>query len=443
MKKLVSLFLLMFLFTLSAQAKGTKGDFAGIIRDSGISKDSISISIRNADNGKIVYSLNDKIMMNPASIQKVLTMTAAADALGEDYKFKTELYLKGENVYLIKLSGDPYLRYNDLKFLTKQVRLGAKQVYIDDSILDDKYWGEGWQWDDDMNESMPRFGAYNLDNNLIKLVISPSESGQFAKISNPSKYPLVFLNNITTSNVTSLDIKRDSNVSDNTLKLNGTVARQTTVNIPSNNIKRYFEIRLTQALGENKIYLNTPYLPQKLTPEYTIQESFEHGLDVALNDILKNSNNMAAETVFKLAGGYKYNKTGTADSGIEMFNEFCRSKKLDPTVIRLTDGSGVSKNNLVTADFVSDFLYVNSQNPVMNYLPKPGEGTLVQRMLPIKDNLKAKTGTLANISSIAGYLTTKKGHNYTFCIIQNDVKLSPADKKILEEYIIREAYLKL
>ena len=438
MKKLLSIFLTLFVFTLNVQAKSSKGDFASIIKDSGISKDSIAISVRNADNGKVVYSLNDKIMMNPASIQKVLTMTSALDALGEDYKFKTELYLKGEDIYLIKLSGDPYLRYNDLKFLTKPVRGGAKQIYIDDSVLDDNCWGAGWQWDDDMNVLMPRFGAYNLDSNLIKLILSPSESGQFAKISNPSKYPLVFLNNITTSNITKLDIKRDSAVSDNTLKLGGTIARQTTVNIPSNNLKRYFEIRLTQALGENRIYLKTPFLPQKLTSEYTIQESFEHGIDVALNDILKNSNNMSAETVFKLSGG-----DGTVEKAIQKFNEFCESKKLDSSVIKITDGSGVSKNNLVTADFVSDFLYRNSESPVMTYLPTPGQGTLVQRMLPIKENLRAKTGTLVNISSIAGYLTTKKGNNYTFCIIQNDVKLSSAEKKILEEYIIREAYLKL
>ena len=97
----------------------------------------------------------------------------------------------------------------------------------------------------------------------------------------------------------------------------------------------------------------------------------------------------------------------------------------------------------MTADFVSEFLYANKDSEVMNYLPKPGEGTLTQRMLPIKENLRAKTGTLSGISSIAGYITTKKNHNYTFCIIQNDVKLSASDKKMLEDYIIREIYLKL
>ena len=79
----------------------------------------------------------------------------------------------------------------------------------------------------------------------------------------------------------------------------------------------------------------------------------------------------------------------------------------------------------------------------MKHLPRPGEGTLTQRLLSVRDNLKAKTGTLSNISSIAGYITTKSGHELAFCIIQNDVKNSPSDKKMLEDYIIKEIYLRL
>ena len=444
MKKLVSLLCVLFVLTLTTYAKTEKGDFAGIIRESGISRDSITVSIKDTKNGKTVYSLNDKIMMNPASVQKVLTMTAAEQTLGSDYKFSTELYARGNDSYLLKLSGDPYLRYNDLKAITKRIdRATAKNVFIDDSILDSEFWGEGWQWDDDMNVRMQKFGAYNLDRNLIKLTITPSESGQFAQISNPSKYPLVFMNNVTTSNVTSLDVKRNSMMSDNTIILNGTVARQTIVNIPSNNIKRYFEIRLTNALGENKIYLKNPFVAAMKTSSDTLLESIEHDLFGALNDILKNSNNMAAETVFKLAGGKYKGTAGSAKGGVEMFNNFCKTKNLDSSAIKITDGSGVSKNNLATSDFISEFLYVNKDSLVMNYLPKPGEGTLNQRLLPIRESLKAKTGTLDGTSSIAGYITTKKGNNYAFCIMQNDVKLSASDKKMLEDYIIREIYLKL
>lgn len=68
----------------------------------------------------------------------------------------------------------------------------TRKVFIDDSILEKKDWGEGWQWDDDMNVLMPRFNSYNLDGNLIKITVMPTQKGATASIINPSKYPLVF-----------------------------------------------------------------------------------------------------------------------------------------------------------------------------------------------------------------------------------------------------------
>lgn len=443
MKKIISLLFAFIFMCINVQAKNQKVDFRSIIRDSGINNDSISVSIRDAENGKIVYALNDRIMMNPASVQKIITMTAAYNELGEDYKFSTELYSRGNDNYLIKLSGDPYLKYSDLKTLTKRIEIGTKNIFVDDSILDNTIWGEGWQWDDDLNPLMQKFGAYNLDKNLIKIIFTPSKIGEYAQISNPSKYPYVFINNVKTSDSTNVDIKRNPMSQDNTIKFEGTISRQTIINIPSNNIKRYFEIRLTQALEENRIYLKTPFANKKKNPDDIIMSTIEHDLKSALIDILKNSNNMVAETVFKLAGGHRYGETGSAKLGIKMFNDFCKSKNIDYSRINITDGSGVSKNNLLSADFISQFLFVNKNEKIMDFLPHPGEGTLTQRMLPIKESLKAKTGTLAGVSSIAGFLTTKKGHKYTFCIIQNDVKLSDTDKKALEDYIIREAYFKL
>jgi len=73
-------------------------------------------------------------------------------------------------------------------------------------------------------------------------------------------------------------------------------------------------------------------------------------------------------------------------------------------------------------------------------MASPGEGTLTDRMLYFKDNLKAKTGTLTNVSSIAGYLKAKSGKTYAFCIIVNDPKSKSADKKAFEEYVLREAF---
>ena len=437
MKKLITLLFIMAVCILGVQAKTVKRDFSSVIKESGVDKESIAVSIKEAGSGNSVYIHNDKILFHPASVQKIITIPVAAEVLGNDYKFSTELYKRTSDSYVLKLGADPFLSSKDLKTLTNNVKEDTKHIYIDDSILDNKTWGEGWQWDDDMNILMPRFSSYNLDKNLVKITIMPSQGGGNAQIVNPTKYPFIFINNVQYGKDTDIKISRDNSVSANTLKLEGTVSRPTTLTIPINNLQRYFEIRLTQNLENHKVYLKERFTESKVKSSDTKIAEVEHDLSLALDEIFKNSNNMVAETVFKLSG------QGTDIGGIRMFNDYCTKHKIDNSRIRIVDGSGVSKNNLMSADFITNFLVLNRKNPIMDKLPHPGEGTLTHRMLPIKDNLRAKTGTLSDISSIAGYLKAKSGKEYVFCIMINDMKLSESDKKMLEDYIIREAYIRL
>ena len=445
MKKWLLTFFVLIFSIITVQAKNIKSDFTSVIRDSGVDSATVAISIKDANTGKIVYSLNDKMLTNPASIQKVLTAPVSVQTLGEDYKFRTELYKRGEDSYIIKLGADPYFTSSDLKNLLSNIEKTTKRIYIDNSILDSKQWGEGWQWDDDLNVLMPRFGSYNLDGNLLKLTIMPAEDGGFATVINPSKYPLVFVNNVRTGAKTQIDIKRDNSISANTIMLTGTVAGPCTVFIPNSNLKNYFDVRLQKTLENKKVYMKEPITVDRVKSTDKLVGFIEHSLNSAVQEELKTSNNMIAEVVFKLAGKKYCNlETGTDVSGIKMFNDYCKNNNLDNSKIRITDASGVSKNNLVTADFITEFLYKNKDNKVLrNNLPIPGEGTLRNRMLPLKQNVQAKTGTLSNISSLAGYLTTKSNKDYVFCIMINDTELSPSNKKLLEEFIIKEAYIRL
>ena len=442
MKKLLVLFFVLFL-AVSVNAKTVKRDFSSVIDESEIEKNAVAISIKDYNTGKPVYELNEKILMHPASVQKVLTLIPAMDVLGDDYEFSTEIYKRGEDSYLIKLGADPYLSSKDLKKLVNNVRLETKKIYIDDGILEKKDWGEGWQWDDDMNTLMPRFNSYNLDRNLLKITVMPTEKGQRASIINPSKYPLVFLNNVVTGSSNSVKVSRDNSVSANTLTLEGAVNKPVTVYIPINNLKRYFDIKLTSALADKKVYLKQNFITDKKADTDEELDRVVHPISQAVADILKNSNNMVSETVSKLAGGKAYDDRGSDINGIKVFNAYCKKIGLDNSKIRITDASGVSKNNLISADFVSEFLYRTKDDPVLDSLPSPGEGTLTHRMLPIKNNLKAKTGTHSDSSSIAGFLTSKSGNKYVFCIIINDTASTVTDMKTLEDYLIREAYLRL
>lgn len=445
MKKILTVVLTLFL-CLSVQAKGNKessADFLSVIRDSGLDKNSVAISLKDFSNGKTVYELNEKMLMHPASVQKALTIIPAVQALGEDYEFETQIYKRNENSYIIKLGADPYLTSKNLKTLVSSVEPETKKIYIDDSILEKKDWGEGWQWDDDMNILMPKFNSYNLDGNLIKITIMPSEPGQRAVIINPSKLPIAFINNVFTGEKNGIKAARDNNVSTNTLTLEGCVNKPTAIYIPVNNLKRHFNIKLSHTLQDKKVYLKDNFVVDTLDDSDVYIGKVTHPMSVAINDILKSSNNMVSETVAKLAGGKMYNDKGTDINGIKVFYEYCKQLGLDTSKIRITDASGVSKNNMLSTDFISEYLFKNKNNDILTNLPKPGEGTLTHRMLFLKDNLQAKTGTLSDTSSIAGFLTAKSGKKYVFCIMINDTSVTVSDMKTLEDYLLREAYLKL
>ena len=422
------------------------------IKDSNIAKGGISISFKEVNTGNVIKNYNAQMQVSPASTQKVLTYLPTLKTLGDNYKFSTELYKTKDNKYYLKLGADPYLTYDKLKDLMANIKLKNNEelqvMYIDDTILDNVHWGEGWQWDDKLNVSMPKFGAYTLDGNLYTIVAVANKINSPAKVFTEVFYPTSFINNtISTKEANDIHISSDETLPNNVLVVDGMVSSSVKTSIPVDNIKRYFKLRLADAIRENKIIFSGKYSCAKIPTNASLVAKIETPISKANTDVLKNSNNLISETTYKLAGG-KYKKTtGNINSAIEMFNNFCSENGLDCSSVKLTDGSGVSKNNLVTADFMTDYLIsvdkIFGTEKINTLLAKPGEGTLSMRLLSIDNNLRAKTGTLSNISGIVGYLDAKSGKRYAFAIYETDGKAKMSDMKMFEDFIIKEAYNKL
>lgn len=452
MKKIL---IVLFAFIITTQISFAKEDndiYSKAIKYTKIPKGSVYLSFKNVATGKTVKQLNDDVMVSPASTQKILTYLAALNTLGEDYNFSTKLYKSKNGDYFLVLGADPYLVSGSLDTLISKINIPRegtlKNFYIDDSILDNNNWGEGWQWDDSLNIHMPKFGAYNIDRNLYTIVVKPTVLDCPANIFTEIFYPTVFINKTITSRFNNLRItKEDNDISPDALTVTGDVEHTTKIQIPINYLRRYFILRLDDAFSSNKITYTGKYEKAKLPANSELIAQIDNPIENATVDVLKNSNNMVAETVFKLAGG-KYTKNmGTHAGALAMFNNYCNENKIDCSNVRLTDGSGVSKNNLITADFMTEYL-VSTLNTydyekLKALLPTPGEGTLKNRLPMLKDKLYAKTGTLSNISGITGYLETENGNTYAFAIYVNDGNSSENDKKLLEEIILREAYKKL
>lgn len=416
----------------------------------GINKSAVSVVVKNISTKDTVYSLNARTPMHPASTLKLVTTAASVDTLGTDYSFKTSLYKSTNNDLYFKLSGDPLLSSKNLDKMVKTARdkkITPKNVYVDDSSFDKVEWGEGWQWDDALNPLMPKFSVYNLNKNLLKIDALPTTNGMPATVSIKPNYPITYMNYATTNLTQTSWLKAEKNPEiANTINILGNVSKPATIYIPLNNPRLNFMLRLADIFKDSKIEYFGKFTNAKLpkTNVYLVDE-VQHGILPMLGLIIKNSDNLVAESLFKAAGAEWAEAQGSFGNSKKMLDAYFEKLGIDAQDIRIVDGSGVSKNNLMTADFMANFLvYLSEQEGFENIemlLPTPSEGTLKNRMLYFKDNLRAKTGTLSDTSAIAGYITSKRGKTYAFDIMINDAKTSSADKKNIEEQILRSLYM--
>jgi D-alanyl-D-alanine carboxypeptidase len=377
-------------FIISIILSAYRADIAeGTINKSQLSKQSIiAVSIRDASSEKVIFQRDANLLLHPASTLKALTSAVILDSLGENYKVSTGFYKDPKNNLYLKLSGDPFLTTQKLTLLVKKLKeKGYKKInnelFIDDSAVDNNYWGIGWMWDDKDNPLMPKFNAYNLDRNLTAI------SGKLKPIANP--------------------------------ELN-------------------FKNQLSKILKTNNIKFSGNYKKAKLPQESVIITEISHSLLEEVQVLNHKSDNLAAETLFKLAG-----KKGTTEGGLEKFNAFYSRLGLNPEDIYIVDASGVSHNDLLTANWTTHALAKLSKTKKFNIYKKtlasPSElGTLQNRLLNFRGKLFAKTGTNAGISSICGYYTDNSGKIYSFSIIIQNFIGDSAPAKKLEDDILKNFF---
>ena len=154
-----------------------------------------------------------------------------------------------------------------------------------------------------------------------------------------------------------------------------------------------------------------------------------HGLDEILVRMMKDSDNLHAESVFYQIAAATGNRPAKARHACAMIKQMISRLGLNPNNYRIADGSGLSLYNYLSAELEVRLLrYAYRQAQVWEVLfptlPVAGEsGTLSKRMkgTAAAGNVCAKTGTVSGISSLAGYCTSDNGHQLCFAIINQGV----------------------
>ena len=139
--------------------------------------------------------------------------------------------------------------------------------------------------------------------------------------------------------------------------------------------------------------------------------------------------------------GAEFKGIGTDDAGLSVVKEFLIEAGIESDQVKLNDGCGLSRDNLVTPRFQTSLLQFLSTRPYfdlfLNTLAVSGtDGTLRHRLVSqrVRGSIHAKTGTLSGVTNLSGYMLTKSGRNLAFSIFANNVNASMGRvKKTIDE----------
>jgi D-alanyl-D-alanine carboxypeptidase/D-alanyl-D-alanine-endopeptidase (penicillin-binding protein 4) len=446
------LILIFFSFNLLAQSGLTvlKNDLDKIVNDEFFEGSQIAIEIYDLTVGKSLYSHNNKLLLHPASNMKLLTSAAGLIFLGPEYEFTTSLYYNGVaeaetlfgDFYIVG-GLDPDLTSNDLDTLVQAVKSIEKRfiienIYADISIKDSLYWGSGWMWDEHPDPAAPLLSALNMNDNTIEVFVTGNKVGLrgIVSIKPETNYIQVENHSVTVpSNVPNdLNITRDWFNNKNTIIIEGNVRRGEIIDSSEHKEKlnllepeKYFLTSFKEHLEKEKIF-SYGELDIKVLPDGSIYlAEINRSLAEVLTNLNKESDNLNAEMLLYALALKDSAAPATAKNGIEIIKSTIDSIGLDPDDYSLADGSGVSRYNLVSAELLIEllkYMYKHSEFiPFYKSLSIAGvDGTLEKRMKKTlaESNVHAKTGTLAGVSSLSGYVFARNGNLITFAIMMQN-----------------------
>lgn len=401
--------------------------------------------IVRARDRQLIYEQNADTLLMPASNVKLLTAATALDVLGGDFRCRTTVRAQAAisadgtlagDLFLVG-SGDPTLSYEDLKKLAqslweKGLRAVTGCVVGDESAFQGARLGFGWNWDDLPWYYSMEVSALSLGRNQVNVVVKPGEKvGEAAVVTvEPANGYVVVENTATTGEEKARNtISFDRELGGRSIKVSGVIPLKAP---PSGQRCSVWQPCLYTATVFAEM-LKAQGIEVRGSPKVGAapKDSLELAahLSPPLRDIVKQMNkpsdNHTAEQLLRLIG-IKHKGQGTDAAGAEAVRAFLARCGAGEGSVRVSDGSGLSRFNLVTPRALARLLLKMRLHPesqaFFDSLPVAGvDGTLRLRMrgTPAEKKVFAKTGSLLSVSSLSGYVQTRSGEVYVVVLMFN------------------------
>jgi D-alanyl-D-alanine carboxypeptidase/D-alanyl-D-alanine-endopeptidase (penicillin-binding protein 4) len=433
--------------------------FGAAINDRGV----WGVDIRSIDTGEHLYELNAGKLMMPASNMKILTLAATADALGWDYRFTTTLETRGavsdgvlHGDLIVRSNGDPTINSRErraeavLSEWTHALQAAGifsidGRIVGDDQAFDDEGIGAGWAWDYLQYGYAAPVGALEFNEDLAALTVSPGPSaGATPMVALSAGSGLELLNRATTGAAESentIDYRRHLDRA--VLEVTGSIpvgAQSDTRTVAVINPTVFFAQSLKDGLVARGIAVAGEAVDfDDIAGEMTggdlrvLATTSSPPLSVIATVLMKASQNLYAETLLKALGAAR-NGLGTAEGGRVAVRSALDAWGISRDAYVIYDGSGLSRYNYVTPSTLVAVLEHMYKDPrhhdaFVATLPIAGkDGTIGSRLRRTRaeGNAVAKTGSIANVRSLSGFVKTRDGEMVVFSILANDFVIPAA-----------------
>lgn len=441
-----------------------------------------------------IYGKNQQMFFHPASTQKMVTALAAMLYLGPEYEMVTRLGVSSSGIgvnnklkvdgsgtlnadVIVKFTGDPTLRVDHYQSLlsvlkTHGVRKIKGKVILDVSRFAGKSRANGWSWDDLPSCFTSPSAPIVLNRNCTFAQLKAEGPGTHAAPLVPAGVPIKIKSDVVAvdPNDYGVDCMFETNLYiDNNYHLSGC--------IPASKKKEPYGISLAVADAERWGIDWTKSILRKLginasegvvishTPSpdmVAIAQRTSPKMKDLVQYMLEKSNNLYADSIAKNIAADYYDLPATyARANRALRSILNQYAKIDLGSAYIVDGSGLSPHNLLTPEQMLKILdYINVHNDtlgIIERMPVSGKsGTLKWRAssfnAPLKEHVIAKTGTLQNVSNLAGYVITAKGNRVPFVMFTNSItysertldlvqrRRSPSPHYAYERYVLETIY---
>jgi len=461
-----------------------------LLRGSGASRADWGLLIVDADTGHVLYEKNADTYFLPASDAKLFTTALALATLGPEYRIRTTIEtrgtvdgsgsLRGDLVLIGR--GDPSLSNRKFPFdktverdgppekaladLADQVVAHGVREIEGDIVADDTYlayqrFPDGWSVDDLLWSSGAPVSAIAVNDNTFTIDVHAGD-----RAGDPSMFdaePWAGFYTIQNSIVTGArgseeKIRVSREPGSRTIRISGTIpagaaprelvlAIEEPAEYAAALLAKLLEERGVKIFGQTRAVHAEPPAELVDPPAQTANEPTvlaEHvspplGQDVQL--VNKMSVNLEAELLLRVAAKEKGGAV-TLEDALQFGDAFFRNAGLPENSTVMSDGSGLSRRDLVTPRGVVWLLQWAAKQPwgaiYRESLPIAGEdGTLENRMKATAavDLIEAKTGTLEHVNGLSGYATTAHGAHLIFSFFGNNEAMHASEGEAVVDAI--------